>query len=229
MADLTVLMIDMQNGYLAGDRVREALGWPPIWRLDETITACAELVSAARAAGIPIVYSRQVDSPAGLLAANPRAARHLRSRADRIPKVTAAEQRWRGDLLDAVAPIPGELVLEKTRNSFFAYTELDPVLRSLGAQRLLVAGLQTNVCVEATVRAALERNYEVAVAEDAVSTDGPALHRGALDSMRVLYAEVAPWRELIAEGAPWDRAFSTPNYGREAAYWDERSASPPTL
>ncbi|MCP9623970.1 cysteine hydrolase [Nocardia otitidiscaviarum] len=79
--------------------------------------------------------------------------------------------------------------------SFFTYTELDPVLRNFGAQRLLVAGLQTNVCVEATVRAALERNYEVAVAENAVSTDRPALHRGALDSMRVLYA---PFPEIAS-------------------------------
>ncbi|WP_306363920.1 cysteine hydrolase family protein [Nocardia sp. CC227C] len=97
--------------------------------------------------------------------------------------------------------LPGDLVLEKTRNSFFVYTELDPILGNLGVRRLLVAGLQTNVCVEATVRAALERNYEVAVAEDVVSTDGPALHHGVLDSMRVLYVKVAPWRELLADGA----------------------------
>ncbi|WP_200876370.1 isochorismatase family protein [Amycolatopsis rifamycinica] len=54
--------------------------------------------------------------------------------------------------------------------------------------------LQTNVCVEATARTALARNFEVAVPSGAVSTDGPALHEGALNSRRVLYAEVAPWR-----------------------------------
>ncbi len=58
------------------------------------------------------------------------------------------------------------------------------------------------------------RNYEVAVPEDAVSTDGIPLHFGALDAMRVLYIEVAPWRELIAPEAAWDRAFTTPHYGR---------------
>ena len=58
------------------------------------------------------------------------------------------------------------------------------------------------------------RNFEVAVPEDAVSTDGIPLHFNALDAMRVLYVEIAPWRELIAPGAPWDRAFTTPNYGR---------------
>uniref|UniRef100_UPI00397DB0D4 cysteine hydrolase family protein n=1 Tax=Nocardia sp. A7 TaxID=2789274 RepID=UPI00397DB0D4 len=41
------------------------------------------------------------------------------------------------------------------------------VLKGLGIERVLVAGLQTNVCVEATARAALEQNFEVAVAADA--------------------------------------------------------------
>ncbi len=67
------------------------------------------------------------------------------------------------------------------------------------------------------------RNFVVAVPEDAVSTDGPDLHHAALNSMRVLYTEVAPWRDLLADGAIWDRAFTTPNYGRNPDYWDETS------
>jgi ureidoacrylate peracid hydrolase len=58
------------------------------------------------------------------------------------------------------------------------------------------------------------RNFGVAVAEDAVSTDGIPLHLNALNAMRVLYIEVGPWRELTAPDAPWDRAFTTPHYGR---------------
>lgn len=221
MTDLAVLMIDVQNGYIADDRFRDGLGWPPIWRLNEVLGECASLLRAARGGGIPIVYSRAVTSPAGILATNPRAARHQRSRATRTPALTAAQYEWRHQIIDAVSPEPDELVLDKTRPSFFAYTELDPILRSLGARRLLIAGLQTNVCVEATARAGLDHNYEVAVAEDAVTTDGPDLHHGALNSMRVLYIEVAPWRELIADDAEWDRAFTTPNYGRDPIYWDE--------
>ncbi|WP_280360600.1 cysteine hydrolase family protein [Nocardia wallacei] len=221
MPDTAVLMIDMQNGYLADDGLRDALGWPPIWRLDTIVDECAQLLDTARAAGVPILYSRQVTSPAGTLAANPRAAGHLRSCRHRLPDLTPQHTQWRTQIMNAVAPQPDDIVLDKTRHSFFAYTELAPVLKSLGAQRLLVAGLQTNVCVEATVRAALEHNYDVAVAEDAVSTDGPDLHHGALNSMRVLYVEAAPWQELLAPGAPWDRAYTTPNYGRNPDYWTE--------
>ncbi len=127
--------------------------------------------------------------------------------------------------MDAVAPQPGDLVLDKIRHSFFAYNELDPILRTLGVARLIVAGLQTNVCVEATMRAALERNYEVAVAENAVSTDGPALHTGSLNSMRVMYVEVAPWQKLIEPTATWSRAYETPDCGRDPSYWSDPAIS----
>src|SRR5213080_3970268 len=225
MGSTALLMIDMQNSYVAEDGVRDALGWPPIWRLKETITACADLLVAARAQGLQIIYSRSTGSAAGTLGENPRTARLLTHRGRLIPEVGAAEQEWKRQIMDAVAPQQGDVVLDKTRASFFDYTELDPLLHNLGVQRLVVAGLQTNVCVEATARAALARNFEVAVPSDAVSTDGPALHECSLNSLRVLYTEVAPWREILAPDATWDRAFTTPNYGRDPAYWTETTAT----
>lgn len=224
MPSTVLLMMDLQNSYLVQD-VRDALGWPPIWRLHEVVTECATLLAAARSADVPVIYSRQTLSPAGQLAFNPRAARHRRYRASRVPHLRPEEKVRCSQLMDAVAPESGDVVLEKTRHNFFAYTELGPILRSLGAQRLVVAGLQTNVCVEATVRAGLEHNFEVAVAEDAVTTDGPALHYAALNSMRVLYVEVAPWRDLMEPGAAWDTAYTTPNYGRDTANWDDTTVA----
>jgi ureidoacrylate peracid hydrolase len=223
-----LLMIDMQNTYLPGDEMRDALGWPPIWRLDETVAACAELLSAARALGMPVVYSRAVGS-VDRTTANARFARFLASRADRLPRVPPERAAWKRRIMDAVAPRPGEVVLDKQWPSFFDGTELESLLRARDVRRLIVAGLQTNVCVEATARAALVRGFEVAVPEDAVSTDGPDLHRAGLNSMRVLYVEVAPWRELIVPDAPWDRALTTPDYGRDPTYWSEAQGPPASM
>lgn len=225
MSELALLMIDMQNGYLPGDDVREALGWPPICRLDEVVRACAALLAEARRQSIPVIFSREVESQTGAAGVHPRFARFLAARADRIPSVTPQRAAWKRQIMEAVAPQPGEVVMGKTRPSFFDYTELEPLLQNLAVRRLIVAGLQTNVCVEATVRGALSRNFDVAVPEDAVSTDGPALHEASLNSMRVLYVEVAPWRELIAPEARWDRALTTPNYGRDPNYWSEPAAN----
>lgn len=225
MSGTAVLMIDMQNMYLSDDGVRDALGWPPIWRLEETVAECAALLDSARAQGVPVIYSRAMPSQAGAIAGNPRFAALARFRADRMPPPDPEHEAWKQQIMDAVAPQPGDIVLDKTRPSFFEYTELEPLLGNLGVRRLVVAGLQTNVCVEATTRSALAHNFEVGVPEDAVSTDGPRLHAGALDAMRVLYAEVAPWRELLAPGARWERAFTTPDYGRDPEYWSQRQPS----
>ncbi len=207
-----ILMIDVQKTYLEQDR-RDALGWPPIWRLGEVVAECRQLLAAARAAGLPVIYTRSVQRPDGADATP--GMRRLLASATRdgtrpLPGRSGAAQ----EIMDEVAPEPGDIVIDKLRWDAFHYTELDPVLRNLAVQRLIIAGLQTNVCVETTARAAMMRNFEVAVPEDAVTTDGIALHFNALDAMRVLYTEVAPWRELTAPGAPWDRAFTTPGYGR---------------
>jgi len=211
-ATTAILMIDMQKMYLEQDK-RDVFGWPPIWRLGEVVEECRQLLAAGRAAGMPVVYTRMVQRPDSA-DATPRMRRLLASIARDGVQPLAGRDGEPSEILDEVAPLPGDVVIDKLRWDAFCFTELEPVLRNLGARRLIIAGLQTNVCVETTARTAMMRNFEVAVPEDAVSTDGIALHFNALDAMRVLYIEVAPWRELTAPDAPWDRAFTTPHYGR---------------
>jgi ureidoacrylate peracid hydrolase len=211
-ATTAILMIDVQKMYLEQDR-RDVLGWPPIWRLAEVVAECRQLLAAGRAAGLPVIYTRSVHRPDGA-DATPSLRRLLASVTRDGTTPLPSPSSTSAEIMDEVAPQPGDIVIDKLRWDAFHYTELDPVLRNLAVQRLIVAGLQTNVCVETTARAAMMRNFEVAVPDDAVTTDGIPLHYNALDAMRVLYIEVAPWRELIAPGAPWNRAFATPHYGR---------------
>jgi len=213
MSDRTaVVMIDMQNMYLEQDR-RDAFGWPPIWNFDAVVGECAALLAFARSEGIPIIYTRQVSRPDG--ADTTPSIRRLEAKlADMAEGPGFDPSDWSSQILDTVAPETGDIVIEKHRWDAFFQTDLDTILRNLDVRRLVVAGLQTNVCIETTSRTGMMKNFEVAVPEDAVSTDGKSLHDNALDAMRVLYVEVAPWRELLAPGAPWDRAFTTPHYGR---------------
>jgi ureidoacrylate peracid hydrolase len=218
-SDTAVIMIDMQNTYLADDGVRDALGWPPIWRLHEVVAECAALLDEARRLGVPVIYSYGVPSDTGAAGTPANFAKLMEHMKGKLPELTPEQDAWSREIMDAVAPKAGDIVMGKTRPSFFEYTELEPLLHNLGVKKLIIAGLQTNVCVEATTRSALARNFDVGIPEDAVSTDGPDLHWAALNSMRVLYAEVAPWRALLAPGAAWDTRFTTPDYGRNAEYW----------
>jgi ureidoacrylate peracid hydrolase len=208
-----IVMVDMQNMYLEQDR-RDLYGWPSIWDFDRVVQECADLLAGARAQSIPIIYTRQVSRADGA-DMTPSARRLLATLPDASAAVDTKPDGWASEILDAVAPQQGDIVIQKLRWDAFFGTELDNILRNLGAQRLIVAGLQTNVCIETTARTALMKNYDVAVPEDAVSTDGHALHVNALDSLRVLYTEVAPWRELLAPEAAWDRHITTPHYGRQ--------------
>ncbi|MDQ1129919.1 cysteine hydrolase family protein [Microbacterium sp. SORGH_AS_0888] len=207
-----VIMIDMQNMYLQQER-RSALGWPPIWNFDTVVAECAALLSFARDARVPVIYTRQTSRADGA-DATPSMRRLLADHGATTDSPIGAEEEWGSQILNAVAPKPGDIVIEKHRWDAFFNTDLDPILRNLDVTRLVVAGLQTNVCVETTSRTGMMKNFDVAVPEDAVSTDGEVLHRNALDALRVLYVEVAPWRELLAPVAPWERRFTTPGYGR---------------
>jgi ureidoacrylate peracid hydrolase len=208
-----LIMIDMQNMYLQHEK-RAAMGWPPIWNFDEVVAECAALLAEARAQGMPVIYTRNVGRKDGADATPTMRKLLANVRGTGNEPLETNDTDWSSQILDAVAPEPGDIVIEKLRWDAFYATELDSILRNLDVTRLIIAGLQTNVCVETTSRTALMKNFEVAVPEDAVSTDGKILHFNGLDSMRILYVEIAPWRELMAEGAKWDRSLTTPHYGR---------------
>jgi ureidoacrylate peracid hydrolase len=118
MADTALLMIDMQNMYLSDDGVREAYGWPPIWRLSETAAECAALLAEARSQAVPVIYSRNVTGGAGATGMSPRFARLDEYLGDRLPEVAPEHRLWKTQIMDAVAPQAGDLVLDKTARAF---------------------------------------------------------------------------------------------------------------
>jgi ureidoacrylate peracid hydrolase len=213
-ARTVVIMVDVQNMYLQQD-VRDVFGWPPIFRLEETLAECAALLAEARSQGMPVVYTRAVSRADGADAMP--SLRALRAAVGADAAAVPTDEAWASEIMDAVRPLPGDPVISKLRWDAFFGTELETILRNFDAKRLIIAGLQTNVCIDTTTRTALMKNFEVAVPEDAVSTDGEDLHFNGLDALRVLYAEVAPWRELLAPDAKWDRGVTTPGYGRHPA------------
>lgn len=71
------------------------------------------------------------------------------------------------EFLDQVAPIQGEIVITKTVSGAFTATNLDSVLRHMGIQWLIIAGFETDECIEATGRTALDLGYLALFAEDA--------------------------------------------------------------
>ena len=138
-----LILIDIQNDYFAG-------GANPLAGPDGAAANAARLLQAFRAAGRPVVH-----------------VQHLSTR----PGSTFFVPSTRGaEIHAAVAPQPGEAVVEKHFPSSFRDTSLQAELTRLGARQLLIAGMMTHMCVDTTVRAAFDLGYECRLAHDACAT-----------------------------------------------------------
>ena len=73
-------------------------------------------------------------------------------------------------IVDQVAPKDGEKVFVKTINSCFGNKELKAYLKRQEDKRLMIVGLQTNYCIDCTVKSAFERGFEVIIPEGTNTT-----------------------------------------------------------
>lgn len=102
---------------------------------------------------------------------------------------------WQID--DSVAPIPGELVLNKTSSGTLNSTMLDQTLRNMNIDSLIVCGVTTDVCVETTARDAADRGFQVIIAEDACTAFSTDLHRAALQAFSLAFGRVRKTEEIV--------------------------------
>jgi ureidoacrylate peracid hydrolase len=188
--DAAVLVVDMQNGFLAPAGSSPMMGFATP-NADQLIHENVALLSEARSAGLPIVYTRLayrpdlLDMPARVRAVCPTGAEWLISGS------------WDAAIVDELAPVAGDTIIDKNRFDAFLYTDAEMVLRTLGVRRLLVTGVVSYICVETTVRAAQQRDFEVNVASDCVGGPDAALHEASMLVMSKLFAYVSTWREAL--------------------------------
>lgn len=142
MPKTALLVIDIQRGAFDGARC------PAIDRAAELVANAGALISAARAAGTPVVFIQHCDEPGEAFEAD-------------TPH---------GEFHEALSPQPGDSVVRKRASSAFENTQLAATLQGLGAQQLVLCGLQSEFCVSNTSKAALALGYGVRVAQDGHST-----------------------------------------------------------
>jgi nicotinamidase-related amidase len=126
---------------------------------------------------------------------------------------------WQID--ESVAPLPGEMVVNKTAADPLGCTAIDQSLRNLGVTTVVVAGLTTDVCVSSAARAWADRSYRTIIAEDACTTLSPKLHETSLDIFRLAFGQVKrprrswlPSQRLRPQQRP-ERAADSSEYGTE--------------
>jgi ureidoacrylate peracid hydrolase len=190
--DRTVLLlIDLQNDFLdpGGHYAQSGVD---IEHMRRVIEPTSQLVAAARARNIPIVWTRHGFRDlrdAGIFA---RLRPFLRDGGLR-------QGTWGYELHSSLEVRPDDWFVEKTRLSAFFDTNLEVVLRGLRAETLVIGGVLTNQCVAATSKDAMFRDIAPVVVSECTGTTLPHLHEPALEMMRVGWAEVRPLAELLSD------------------------------
>lgn len=168
------------NRRSCGDRAWSALG--PI----------SELLAAARAAGIPVVYSTMRDPVDAAYEPGLWGAKNTRGRED-----GAAGDGRDNEVLEVIAPRPGELVLAKDKPSVFVGTGLAAYLIARGVDSLILCGGTSSGCVYASAVDAFSHNYRVSVAREASFDRVDTPHWAALLDIDMKYGDVVSTAEVL--------------------------------
>jgi ureidoacrylate peracid hydrolase len=174
-----VIVVDMQNGYCSPGGYFSHLG-VDLSPFDRVVTAISKMVSISRDAGIQVVWLQngwdaQLKEAGGAHSVNQlkgNSLRLMRERSDLRGKLLT-KGGWDYEIVDALKPDPGDIIVPKPRYSGFAGTALDSILRSRRIETLLVCGVATNVCVESTIRDAFFKEYFPVLIRDACYQAGP--------------------------------------------------------
>src|SRR5215510_15595521 len=197
-----LVVVDMQRGFLDPG---EAMAVPPA---REVVPVIQSLLGVFRARRLPVVftefvYSESVPVLIGSLHPEHRPAAPGARRGFGLPSSSCLEGTPSAETVPALAPRPGEIVVEKRGYDAFAGTQLDTALRALNVTSLVVTGTMTDICVLATVTAALHRQYRVTVVEDGVATLWPEIQRAALDIIARAYGRVSTAKEVVDQISRW--------------------------
>lgn len=204
-ASTAILVVDMQNDFGAEGGMFHRAGID-ISMIQRAVRPTANVLSAARSVGLPIVYLKMAFRADLSDAGPPDSPNFLRHQTLGVgasivaPDGSASRilirDTWNTDILKELAPESDDVVLYKHRFSGFFETELDDLLRQREIRSLIVVGATTSICVESTIRDAMFRDYLCVLLSDCtgepIGNDfSRTNHEASLLSIQVLLGSVA--------------------------------------
>ena len=158
-----LLIIDVQNDYFPG-------GANELSHPYEAEAQIRELIAESRACGRPVIYIQHFNPPTDTF---------------------FIEGTFGAEISDRIRPDDNDKVIIKRYPNSFLETDLDEYLKSIGVTELIVCGMMTHMCVDTTVRAAMDYGYSVKVVADACATMDLAINGETVPAEMVQKAFIA--------------------------------------
>lgn len=182
MSKFALILVDVQKAFLHWEADGLQRNNP------DALENISKLLSACRASGVKVFHIRHASTEKDSL---------LRPEAEGFSPIEVAQE------------LAGETVLTKSVNSSFIGTDLEQQLRDGGFQKLLIAGITTNHCVETTTRMAGNLGFDAHLVEDAcytfartgpdgVSHSAETIHQMTLSNINEEFAQIVKTEEIIA-------------------------------
>jgi ureidoacrylate peracid hydrolase len=204
-----LVVIDVQNGFVSKGGSYDQLGMS-ISHYQQVIPKISQIIALCRDAGIPVFYTQAVREQSGIDLLT-RVHRILpKSREERIRRrPICVRGTWDAEIVDEIRPATEDHVVVKRRDSAFHDTEIGVWMKSLGVDTLIFCGIDTSICVEASLRDAFNNGYDVILVSDATASGNAKHFESTLEIVRDYYGlvmDIASFAKYLRQKANRARA-----------------------